>query len=196
MNNQSIISILVKMKQMKNFKYVLMAVLAVFTSMTLTSCGNDDDPVEEKTEDVYEALFKYSLKVPDDMLTVADITIYYIGTDGVEHQESMTTNEWNKEFTAEAFDVSAGVYFTVKEKTSYEQKSSYQVGLTYSHSITSSKNGFVVKSTSSGIESSLTVSADKVSDYLKIANEEISYHVDKSGNISSTKLSWSNNTAF
>lgn len=184
---------------MKNFKYLLMAVLAVFMSMTLTSCGNDDDPAEEeKKEDVYEALFKYSLKVPDDMLTVADITIYYIGTDGVEHQESMTTNEWNKVFTAESFDVSAGVYFTVKEKASYEQKDSYQVGLNYSRNITSSKNGFVVKSVISSIEGILTISADKISDYLKsgAANEEISYHVDKSGNISSTELSWSNNAAL
>lgn len=178
---------------MKKLKYLLMSFIAVFCAATLVSCSSDD---EDKKAEVKEASqFQYTLTFSDDILEIADVTVYYIDTDNNEKSETVTSTTWAKTMSADKFDVSTGVLAVLKMKEGVTlTKESYDIKYSIGYNISSTKDGGVVdfkkSSTSIGMSG---VSRDKVSMILENLSLETSFKVDAQGKVDFTTLSWQNN---
>ena len=65
--------------------------------LALVSCGSDDN--DEPTPEVLKATSakaEYVVHLSQDLLNAANVTIYYIGSDGQQAQETATTTTWTK----------------------------------------------------------------------------------------------------
>lgn len=181
---------------MKKFKYLLMAIIAVTFSFSFSACGDDNND-EPQTDPVRTSKIAYSLTVTDDVFSAADITINYIGMDGVEHSEAMTNKTWSKTFSQNKFGVSAGVSVSMKLKDGVElTKETYRVGYSFSFTAESTENGKVIASQGSPRSSEMTISAANVEEYLKRKSFRAALKIDAEGKISDTELPWQNNGNF
>lgn len=177
---------------MKIFKYLFVVMIATVCSAAFTACSSDDDEEETTTEKVSE--FKYSFALNEDILSVADVTINYIDTDGNEKSESVSSTSWSKTFTADKFDVSAGVAISMKLKNGAElSKESYRIEYAFSYSAKSMENGKVIDQKGNSISQGMTVKADNVQALLERKSGCTALMIDAAGKISKTTLSWQNN---
>lgn len=169
-----------------------MAIIAALCSTAFTACNSDDD---EETTTAKVSEFQYSFNLNEDILSVADVTIKYIGTDGEEKSEALTSTSWSKTFTADKFNVSAGIALSMKLKSGIElTKESYDLKYTYTFSATSKENGSEVQNVGASLNKGLTVEADRVEAALKFINMKKALKTDNQGLISNATLSWQDNS--
>lgn len=176
---------------MKKFKILMMVVIAIILQTTMMACGSDDNDEKEAQKAVF---FKYSFDFTEDVLSVADVSNGYIGTDGVEKWETVTSTSWSKTFTADKYDVSAGVAVTMKLKNSVVlTKEKYKIGYAYSYTVKSTNDGKYVDGISGSPSRMDNVPAEKVESQLELRNGVLAFHIDAIGKVSTTELSWQNN---
>lgn len=176
---------------MKKLILLTMAVIAIILQTTMVACSSDDNNEQGEQK---ASLFKYSFEFTDDVLTVADVTIGYIGADGVEESETVNTTSWSKTFTADKFGVSAGVTVTLQLKSGVKlTNDKYQIGYTYSYTVKSTKDGKTVDGINGSPSRIDNVPANKVESQLKLRSGVSAYSIDADGKISTTELSWQNN---
>ena len=78
-------------------KFFMLAVAA----LALVACGGDDEPDSPTPEPskATEFVSTLSMTVSQDLLDVANVTVYYIGSDGQVASEPMGSTEWTKTIT-------------------------------------------------------------------------------------------------
>lgn len=78
-------------------KFFMLAVAA----LALVACGGDDEPDSPTPEPskATEFVSTLSMTVSQDLLDVANVTVYYIGGDGQVKSEPMGSTEWTKTIT-------------------------------------------------------------------------------------------------
>ena len=72
--------------------------LMLLAALAFVSCGSNDDN-DEPTPEVTKATSakaEYVVHLSQDLLNAANVTIYYIGGDGQQAQETATTTTWTK----------------------------------------------------------------------------------------------------
>lgn len=184
---------------MKTLKYLFLAIMAMVGTMTFTACGDDDD--DNTTTTTNKSEFKFSFTLTDDVLEVADVKVAYIGTDGVEKTETLTSTTWSKTFTADKFDVSAGVLVLLNYKDGQTlSKEKYTLSGSPSYYATSYVNGKLTSTIpyKEGQES-VTKADQAVIETALNAIERVlnqAFKIDASGNVSKTTLNWSANLPF
>lgn len=176
---------------MKKLKYLFLAMFSIVCSATFMACSSSDDDGQESPT-VKKATFVYSFSINEEILSVADITIRYIGTDGIEQKETLASTTWTKTITADKFNVSSGVYITMKLKSDAElTNETYNVSSAFNYSAKATENGETVDGyTSTGSSTSITVKADKLGEYLQKKTFTGSLKVNDSGKVETTTLSW------
>ena len=97
------------MKTNKSFMLLLAA-------LAIVSCGSNDDN-DEPTPEVLKATSaqaEYVVNLSRDLVDAATVTIYYIGSDGQQAQETATTTTWTK--TVSFATLPAKVGFSVQPR--------------------------------------------------------------------------------
>lgn len=174
---------------MKNLKYLLMAMFAMVIAMSFTACGDDDDDQGQETAKKSE--FSYSFTFSEDVLTLANVTAYYIDATGAESSEAITSTTWQKTFTASKFDVSTGVKITVVAKDGVTlSKEKYDLKMVPSILVSTSNGGHYLSN--AGSVNSTGTQAEYVLSMLSKLEGTYAYKVDANGEISETTLSWKN----
>lgn len=161
---------------------------SIACSATFMACSSSDD--DEQT--VKNATFVYSFSINEEILSIADVTIRYIGTDGIEQKETLASTTWTKKITADKFNVSSGVYITMKLKSGAElTNESYKVSTAFNYWAKTTENGETVDDcTSIGSSIDITVKADKLGEYLQKKTFTDCLKVNDSGKVETTTLSW------
>ena len=83
---------------MKAKKYILMSL----TALALWACGGDDEPDVPQPSVATTVTAKYQASFSEDLLQVADVTAYYVSTDGTVKSEPVQTSPWTKELSLSA----------------------------------------------------------------------------------------------
>lgn len=178
---------------MKKIKYLFMVVIATLCSAMFTACGGDDNDEAKGSN----ASFYYSFSLSEDVLSIADVKINYIGTDGEEKSETISSTSWEKTFTANNFNVSAGVAISMTLKNNVTlPKESYKIGYTFSYLVQSTKDGTNVGRKVQSVIREKSVSADDVSSTLRKISGSSAFKIDSEGNVSKTSLSWQDNGVY
>lgn len=183
--------VLTQTNNMKKLKYLMMAFVTIMLSASFSSCGGSDDG-EKENPDTQESSFTYSLTVNEDLLSLADVTIYYIDTEGVEKSEKLSTTTWSKTFTANKFNVSAGMTVVPVMKTGISStKDSYNLKCMYSYTVDTKTNGTITGHNSSSMSTGMSaVKWDGISSTISSLVHTIAMKVDANGEVSTTTLSW------
>lgn len=181
---------------MKQFKYFLFAFVAMFIAMSFASCGDDSEDNEDSATDVKTSKFYYAFSVSDDLLSLANVTINYIDTDGQEYSEQMTTTTWSKTLTANKLDVSTGVQMIVEMKEDVQlTKEKYDICRNFSYQVTPVVNGKEVDGAVQSVNfDHKGVVADKVEELIDRLSATRAYYIDAKGNVTTTTLSWKSNS--
>lgn len=105
---------------MKSLKIMNMLLGGLLAFGSLISCGGDDEP---ELLTAKSAKAQYVVNLSQDLLDAASVTIYYIGSDGKQAQETVTSTTWTKTVTFTTLPVQAGfsVQPTLKNEPSQEE---------------------------------------------------------------------------
>ena len=88
---------------MKHYRFLSFAL----AGLTFVSCGGDDNDEPEVLK-ATSAQAEYVVNLSQDLLNAATVTIYYIGSDGQQAQETATTTTWTKTVTFATLPTQAG----------------------------------------------------------------------------------------
>ena len=90
--------------------------MLLLAALAIVSCGSNDDN-DEPTPEVLKATSaqaEYVVNLSRDLVDAATVTIYYIGNDGQQAQETATTTTWTK--TVSFATLPAKVGFSVQPR--------------------------------------------------------------------------------
>lgn len=178
---------------MKTIKYLFLAMVAIVSSAAFVACGSDDD--EETKVETKKSSFYYAFSFSDDILSVADVTISYIGTDGVEKSETVTSTSWSKTFTENKYDVSAGVSLSMKLKNGVELTSDkYRIQYMFTYAVKSTKGDTTVGFEGNTFSQGSSVRPENVETMLQRKSGTTAFKIDSDGKVSATTLSWQSNS--
>ena len=98
---------------MKNMKTISMLLGGLLTLGSLAACGGSDDdenttPPTPEVKKASSAQAEYVVNLSQDLLSAATVTIYYIGTDGKQAQETATSAQWTKTVSFATLPTNAG----------------------------------------------------------------------------------------
>lgn len=166
----------------KNMFYALIAtVLSVF-SLSLTSCGDDND--EPDIPDTWETTYTISVTFQQDFLDAADITAHIANPDGTFASEAVvnTTTSWT--LTGNKIPDKAGIAFTFAPKSNIDSDRVYNLGTKGTITTKSIKNGevFMAKSSSVGSDN-MSVKGDRVAEYIKARGIAMASGVNAEGEV-------------
>jgi len=91
-------------------------IMLLLAALAIVSCGSNDDN-DEPTPEVLKATSaqaEYVVNLSRDLVDAATVTIYYIGSDGQQAQETATTTTWTK--TVSFATLPAKVGFSVQPR--------------------------------------------------------------------------------
>jgi hypothetical protein len=91
---------------MKNLKIMSMLLEGLLLLGSLTACSSDDDEPEIKK--ATSAKVEYVVNLSQDLLDASTVIVYYIGSDGQQAQETVTTSPWTKTVIFTTLPVKAG----------------------------------------------------------------------------------------
>jgi hypothetical protein len=101
---------------MKKFLMTLAAVLCcAMTTTVFTACGDDDDKTPEEDNKAAAAVFKFNLKIGNDMLNALDLTVDYYDASGKLQSEAVTSGTWTKTVKA-SLPTTLGARLNIKLK--------------------------------------------------------------------------------
>jgi len=166
----------------------LTGILIVFSFNSCSSSDDDNEPIEELPK---IPQFEFSYTVSNDMLSVADITITYMGPDEIIKSEKLTANSWKKTFSGTQLPAKAGfiVHFSLKPEASLN-KDKYTLSRKYSNilSVQQDKNVLLYKLLETSSE--MDVNKDKLADYLQRATDEYAYEIKTNSDYVTTEIDW------
>ena len=106
---------------MKHLKIMSMLLGGLLALGSLTACGGSED--EPEVSKAASAKAEYMVTLSPDLLNAATVTIYYIGSDGQQAQETVTSSPWTKSVSFASLPTQAGfsVQPTLKGEPSEEE---------------------------------------------------------------------------
>lgn len=95
---------------MKNLKIMSMLLGGLLALGSFTACGSDDndEPTPVEVPKAASATVKYVVNLSQDLLKASTVTIYFIGSDGQQAQETAITPTWTKTVTFATLPAKAG----------------------------------------------------------------------------------------
>ena len=171
-------------------KFFMLAVAA----LALVACGGDDEPDNPTPEPskATEFVSTLSMTASQDLLDVANVTVYYIGSDGQVKSEPMGSTEWTKTIT-QKLPCKYGFAFacTKKQGVTIDESKTY----TFNEVLTRSfevhdQNGKVISGSNKELKIKDEVIGEDVETFISGLNFSYEYAVDESGNQSVTTIDW------
>ena len=167
-------------------KFFMLAVAA----LALVACGGDDEPPSKATEFVSTL----SMTVSQDLLDVANVTVYYIGGDGQVKSEPMGSTEWTKTITQKlpckygfAFACAKKPGVTIDESKTY----TFREVLSRSFKVLD-QNGkeISISGSNKGLSFKEEVMGEDVETYISGLSFSYEFAVDEKGTQSATTIDW------
>lgn len=115
----------------KLMKIMAMAVVAVVMAAGFASCSkSDDNGINPSTSTNYYGVMKINLKLSDDVLSLADITVTYTDENSKEHTETLTTGTFTKDIKFNSLPAKALYKVSYKMKENLPNKESFDIAIT------------------------------------------------------------------
>ena len=171
-------------------KFFMLAVAA----LALMACGGDDEPDNPTPEPSKATEFEstLSMTVSQDLLDVANVTVYYIGSDGQVTSEPMGSTEWTKTIR-QKLPCKDGFAFacSMKQGVTIDESKTY----TFNEVITRSfkvfdQNGKEISGNKNNFKDGSEVTGDGVETFISGLSYSYEFAVDESGNQSVTTIDW------
>ena len=173
-------------------KFFMLAVAA----LALVACGGDDEPDSPTPEPskATEFVSTLSMTVSQDLLDVANVTVYYIGSDGQVKSEPMGSTEWTKTITQKlpckygfAFACAKKPGVTIDESKTY----TFREVLGRSFKVLD-QNGkeISISGSNKGLSFKEEVMGDGVETYISELSFSYEFAVDENGTQSATTIDW------
>ena len=171
-------------------KFFMLAVAA----LALVACGDDDEPENPTPEPnkATEFVSTLSMTVSQDLFDVANVTVYYIGSDGQVKSESMGSTEWTKTITQKlpckygfAFACAKKPGVTIDEDRTY----TFSENLGRSTEIVFQK-GNSISGNNHTVKFKDEVIGESVETYLSGLSFSYEFAVDEDGNQTATTIDW------
>ena len=170
-------------------KFFMLAVAA----LALVACGDDepDNPTPEPSK-AAEFVSTLSMTASQDLLDVANVTVYYIGSDGQVKSEPMGSTEWTKTIT-QKLPCKYGFAFacTKKQGVTIDESKTY----TFNEVLTRSfevhdQNGKVISGSNKELKFKDEVIGEGVETFISALSFSYEYAVDENGTQSATTIDW------
>ncbi len=111
-------------------KIMAMAVVAVVTTACFASCSKSDDESGNGSGSNYYGEMKLNLKVSEDVLSLADITINYTDANSTEHTEKLTSAGFKQNFRFNSLPARAKYKISYKMKETTPSKETFDITYT------------------------------------------------------------------
>lgn len=171
-------------------KFFMLAVAA----LALVACGDDDEPENPTPEPskATEFVSTLSMTVSQDLFDVANVTVYYIGSDGQVASEQMGSTEWTKTITQKlpckygfAFACAKKPGVTIDESKTY----TFREALSRSFKVLD-QNGNSISGNNHTVKFKDEVIGESVEAYLSDLSFSYEFAVDEDGNQTATTIDW------
>ena len=169
-------------------KFFMLAVAA----LALVACGSDDEPDEPEVNKATEFVSTLTMTVSQDLLEVANVTVYYIDSNGQVASEPMGSTEWTKTIT-QKLPCKYGFAFacTKKQGVTIDESKTY----TFNEALTRSfevhdQNGKVISGSNKELKIKDEIIGEGVETFISGLNFSYEFAVDESGNQSVTTIDW------
>ena len=171
-------------------KFFMLAVAA----LALVACGGDDESDNSTPEPskATEFVSTLSMTASQDLLDVANVTVYYIGSDGQVKSEPMGSTQWTKTITQKlpckygfAFACSKKQGVTIDESKTY----TFNEVLSRSFEI-HDQNGKVISGSNHELKFKDEVIGEGVETFISALSFSYEFAVDESGTQSATTIDW------
>lgn len=169
-------------------KFFMLAVAA----LALVACGGDDEPDEPEVNKATEFVSTLTMTVSQDLFDVANVTVYYIGSDGQVKSESMGSTEWTKTITQKlpckygfAFACAKKPGVTIDESKTY----TFREALSRSFKVLD-QNGNSISGNNHTVKFKDEVIGESVETYLSGQSFSYEFAVDEDGNQTATTIDW------
>ena len=171
---------------LKNFFMMAVAALA------LVACGSDDEPDEPEVNKATEFVSTLTMTVSQDLLEVANVTVYYIDSNGQVASEPMGSTEGTKTITQKlpckygfAFACSKKPGVTIDKDRTY----TFSEILDRSTEIVFQK-GNSISGNNHTVKFKDEVIGESVEAYLSDLSFSYEFAVDEDGNQTATTIDW------
>ena len=173
-------------------KFFMLAVAA----LALVACGGDDEPDNPTPEPskATEFVSTLSMTVSQDLFDVANVTVYYIGSDGQVKSESMGSTEWTKTIT-QKLPCKYGFAFACAKKpgVTIDESKTYTFSEMLSRSFkVLDQNGkeISISGSNKGLSFKEEVMGEDVETYISGLSFSYEFAVDEKGTQSDTTIDW------
>ena len=173
-------------------KFFMLAVAA----LALVACGDDDEPDNPTPEPnkATEFVSTLSMTVSQDLFDVANVTVYYIGSDGQVKSESMGSTEWTKTIT-QKLPCKYGFAFACAKKpgVTIDEDRTYTFSEVLSRSFkVLDQNGkeISISGSNKGLSFKEEVMGEGVETYISELSFSYEFAVDENGTQSATTIDW------
>ena len=171
-------------------KFFMLAVAA----LALVACGDDDEPENPTPEPskATEFVSTLSMTVSQDLFDVANVTVYYIGSDGLVKSESMGSTEWTKTIT-QKLPCKYGFAFacTKKQGVTIDESKTYTFNEVLSRSFEiHDQNGKVISGSNHELKFKDEVTAEGIEMFVSNLSFSYEFDVDEDGKQTATTIDW------
>ena len=161
-------------------------------ALALVACGSDDEPDEPEVNEATEFVSTLTMTVSQDLLDVANVTVYYIGSDGQVKSEPMGSTEWTKTIT-QKLPCKYGFAFacTKKQGVTIDESKTY----TFNEVLTRSfevhdQNGKVIFGSNKELKFKDEVTAEGIEMFVSNLSFSYEFDVDEDGKQTATTIDW------
>ena len=165
-------------------------------ALALVACGGDDEPDIPTPEPnkATEFVSTLGMTVSQDLLDVANVTVYYIGSDGKVKSEPMGSTEWTKTITQKlpckygfAFACAKKPGVTIDESKTY----TFREVLSRSFKVLD-QNGkeISISGSNKGLSFKDEIMGEGVETYISELSFSYEFAVDENGTQSATTIDW------
>lgn len=173
--------------------------MLLLAALAIVSCGSNDDN-DEPTPEVLKATSaqaEYVVNLSRDLVDAATVTIYYIGSDGQQAQETATTTTWTKTVTFAALPTQAGfsVQPRLKGNPSQEEYTIEADGMMTVTVLDQKGNTFGNPYAGSGLEVKGQLGPDYLGQYLTRISTRLfeAKAIAADGSLTDTTITWGGN---
>ena len=172
-------------------KFFILAVAA----LALVACGGDDEPDNPTPEPTVESKCEvtHTVNVAQDLLEVANVTIYYIGANGLVVSEPINSATWTKTVT-QALPCKFGVALscTMKQGVQLDENRTYSFSgnAQLSANIVAQNGKFTDTYNKTSTLKKAELNADGVAAYISRANIAVARAVDEMGETGTSTIDW------
>lgn len=177
-------------------KFFMLAVAA----LALVACGGDDESDNQTPEPskATEFVSTLSMTASQDLLDVANVTVYYIGSDGQVKSEPMGSTEWTKTIT-QKLPCKYGFAFACAKKqgVTIDESKTYTINKVLTRSCkVLDQNGKQISDSNHELKFKNEINGEDVETFISALSFSYEFAVDESGNQSVTTIDWGFNAAM